>query len=61
MINLGNRLLTSSTPHLEHVRRWYQQVGNARHGSCVAPGVSHFSGKVYTADVTWTTTDIPAD
>jgi hypothetical protein len=31
MINLGNRLLASSTPHLEHVRRWYQQVGNARH------------------------------
>ena len=30
MINLGDRLLTSSTPHLEHVRRWYQQVGNAR-------------------------------
>ena len=25
MINLGNRLLTSSTPHLGHVRRWYQQ------------------------------------
>ena len=21
------------------------------------PGVSHFSGEVYTADVTWTTTD----
>jgi hypothetical protein len=31
MINLGTCSLTSSTPHLEHVRRWYQQVANARH------------------------------
>jgi hypothetical protein len=31
MINLGTCWLTNSTPHLEHVSRWYQQIANARH------------------------------